>query len=144
MVNNSIGTNMFRNFYADFDGTRRDTMQDGEVSGAFFVSSILTIFNAIKKPSSTVESVIANMQEAGWEEVDNPEAGDVLVWEKIVVDGEEYPQIGFYVGEDMAISVSSKMKSPFKHDWKYRDYSERSVTTIYRGKHLMPDDIKEI
>lgn len=144
MINNSVGTNMFRNYYADFDGVRRDTMNDGETSCAFYVSAVLTIFGAFKSTSSTVTGVVNKLEEAGWQKVDTPEPGDVLVWEKMVYDDEEHEHIGFYVGDEKAISTSAKAKTPIKHDWLFRDSEERKITAIYRGKHLMPNDIKII
>lgn len=144
MINNSVGTKMFRNYYADFDGERRDTMNDGEISCAFYVSGILTIFGVIDSTSSTVEGLAKKLEETGWQKVETPEPGDVLVWEKKIFDNEEHAHTGFYIGEEKAISTSVKTKTPTKHDWLSRDNEERKITAIYRGKHLMPNDIKII
>lgn len=133
---------MFRNYYADFDGVRRDTMNDGETSCAFYVSAVLTIFGAFNCTSSTVMGVVKKLEEAGWEKVDTPEPGDVLVWEKVAFNGEEHEHIGFYVGDEEAISTSTSLKTPVRHDWLFRDHAERKITSIYRGKHLMPDNVK--
>lgn len=144
MINNSVGTSMFRNYYADFEGVRKDTMNNGETSCAFYVSGILTIFGVISNTSSTVEGLVKKLEETGWQKVDNPETGDVLVWEKIIFDNEDHAHIGFYIGEEKAISTNTKAKTPVKHDWLFRDYKERKITAIYRGRNLMPDNIKII
>jgi hypothetical protein len=52
------------------------------------------------------------------------------------------PHIGFYIGNERAISNSSTQRVPIEHDWRFRETRERTVTAIYRGKHLMPDNIK--
>jgi hypothetical protein len=145
MIRGSVGTKMFQHFYATFDGERRDTMNGGYTACAFYVSSILTIFGWLKAPNSVVESVVAKLEETGWQKVAEPEDGDVLVYEEAGVDEndpEPMPHIGFYIGNERAISNSSTQRVPIEHDWRFRETRERTVTAIYRGKHLMPDNIK--
>lgn len=146
MIEGSVGSNMFRHFWADFDEERRDTMQDGWTSCAFFVSSVLTIFKAIDGPHSTVISTEEALEKTGWQKVTEPEAGDVLVWEPRQATSEdpEMDHIGFYVGDEMAVSTSWRARTPVKHDYMYRDGAQRAITAIYRGKSLMPDNIKTI
>lgn len=146
VIEGSVGTNMFRHVWADFDGERRDTMNDGGTSCAFYVSGVLAMFNVIEKPSSTIQSVVDNILKAGWQKVEEPEAGDVIIWEPKVYPPVEEAQehIGFYVRSEKAISTSWRTKTPILHDYMFRDYEERKIVGIYRGKHLMPDDIKVI
>lgn len=84
MIANSVGTNMFRNFYVRFKdtGIEKDVMDDGDKSCAFFVSSILYLNGLIKKPHATVASVVKDMEENGWAKTDKPKRGDVIVWEE--------------------------------------------------------------
>ena len=135
---------MFRHFWADFDNQERDTMEDGWKSCAFFVTSLLTMFGALDRPHSTVKSSIEALEKYGWQKVTEPKPGDVLIWEdtKPTPDDEAVPHVGFYIGQEQAVSTSWQQKTPIKHDWLFRDFTERAVTVIYRGKHLMPDDIK--
>ena len=146
MIESSPGTKMFQHYYASFDGGEViDTLEDGRASCAFYVSSILTIFKAVKSTHSTVGSVEQDMKDSGWLLVDAPEAGDVLIYEDITLptEDEAVPHMGFYIGDEKAVSNSYTQCVPIVHDYKYRDFAERKIRTIYRGKHLMPDDIKE-
>ncbi len=47
MIKNSVGTNMFRNLYATSGGEVQDIVREGELSCAYFVSSILYIFKLV-------------------------------------------------------------------------------------------------
>lgn len=146
VVENSVGSNMFRHVWADFDGKRRDTMNGGETSCAFFVSGVLAMFNVIEKAHAVVPSVVDDMVKSGWRKVGKPLKGDVLVWEDLIsAPGEPaMPHIGFYVGDEKAISTSWHVKTPILHDYLCRDFEERQIVAIYRGKHLMPDNLKVI
>lgn len=148
VVRGSIGSNMFRHTYASFDGEQRDTMEDGWKSCAFHVSAILKMFGAIDKTHSTVASTVEALKAANWQavDIDKPQPGDVLVWDKLVLEPGDEPvdHIGFYVGDNKAISNSWRARTPIEHDWLCRDHVERPVVAIYRGQHLMPDDIKHI
>jgi len=54
MIKNSVGTKMFRSFFAYVDGQRVDVMNDGDLSCAYYTSCILTIFNLLKHRHATV------------------------------------------------------------------------------------------
>lgn len=144
MIKGSVGSNAYQHIWADFDGIRKDTMEDGRASCAFFVSGILAMFNVIDKYHSIVPNVVEAMIKAGWQKVEAPKAGDVLVWDdKVVESGEPaVPHMGFYIGEEKAVSNSASSRAPAVHDYLFRDHEERQIIAIYRGKHLMPDDEK--
>ncbi len=145
-INNSVGSNLFRNFYASFDGVEQDTLGDGSNSCAYFATSILRMFGALPSTSATVVRAVEKMQEAGFQKVDAPEPGDVIVYEPIALEPDGKPQehMGFYVGEEKAISHSAFVKAPALHDYLTRDSLERKIQAVYRCRHLMPDDIKEV
>lgn len=146
VIEGSVGANMFRHFWADFDGELRDTMQDGWTSSAFFVSSILMMFSTITSLSSTVKSLEEKLVENNWKQVKTPEAGDILIWEESKPTPKDLAMahVGFYIGEKRAISASWRAKTPIEHDWLFRESKERKIVSIYRGKHLMPDNIKTL
>lgn len=127
MIENSIGTNMFRNFYVHFkdSGIEKDVMDDGDKSCAAYVSSILYLNNLIKKPHATVDSAVKDMEESGWTKTYNPKQGDVVIWE----EKEGYTHIGFWWSETEAISNSFIEKRPTKHDLTYGN--TRKITAIY-------------
>lgn len=147
VIKGSVGTNMFRHFYARIDGEETDTMEDGLKACAFYVSSVLAVFGVLDKPHSLVSSLVAAIEKAGWQKVESgPEPGDVLVWEPARPTPEDEPidHIGFYIGEERAISNLWRERTPGEHDWLFRGSSERQVVAIYRGKHLMPVDVKTV
>ena len=140
MVNNSVGSNLFRNFYIESeDGEKQDVMNDGEVSCAYHVSAILYLFDQQEKAHATVSSALKDLIRHDWEELNfksekDLELGDLIIWEAIEFDEEPgilHPHIGFYVGEGQAVSNSYKIGQPVKHQAISED---RKITRIYRGK----------
>lgn len=142
LVRNSIGSNLFRNLYAKVDGQRQDITNNGELSCAFFVSSILTILKLIKEIHLTVDSTVSDLQESGWVVVQEPKPGCVLVWEKQKrADGEEYPHIGVYIGDGLAVSNIVKQGCPGEHSWTFN--SRRKVESIFWSQKLTSSESNE-
>lgn len=83
VIRNSIGSRLFRNFYARVDGKKVDIMRQGELSCAFFVSAILVLFNFIKKVHATVDSTIEDLIKSGWIQINKPTVGSIIVWEPV-------------------------------------------------------------
>ncbi|MFZ2072554.1 MAG: hypothetical protein WAV10_02665, partial [Minisyncoccia bacterium] len=54
VIENSIGSKMFKNLYIEENGMKRDAMQDGWLSCAFHVSTILYMFKFIEGIHGTV------------------------------------------------------------------------------------------
>lgn len=122
VIRNSVGTKMFRNFYMTIEGKKMDATRDGEVSCAYFVSNVLHMFSRLKlirEPHLTVTSTVKDLMENGWKEIAKPRVGAVLVWEKKLAAGSTNAHIGFYVGDDMAVSNLYTRKSPGKHHWTF-------------------------
>jgi hypothetical protein len=138
MVRNSVDTEMFRNFYIHTaDGIELDSVADGEDSCAFYVSSVLTIFQKAARIHGTVQATLEDMQQAGWHEVALADmaAGDVLVWEAVQSGGMLHEHIGFYVGEGRAISNSSAAKKVAEHDAGYD--GTRAIIQVLRHDSWM-------
>lgn len=132
VIDNSVGSNLFRNFYVTLpDRGEFDALDDGENSCAFFVSSILVIFKKLNSIHGTVESTVKDLKELGWIEADKPKEGDVLVWEAIQFDDGLKEHIGFSIGNGKAISVLWKKKTPIGHDDHFGE-ANRKITHIYR------------
>jgi hypothetical protein len=130
VVRNSIGSNLFRNFYAEVNGKREDIMRNGDLSCAFFVSSVLALFKFIKEVHGTVDSTVKDLRESGWIEIQKPEIGSILVWGKVDFgDNDIHKHIGFYVGNDEAISNSFKLGHPVSHNWNFNN--TRKVDLIF-------------
>jgi hypothetical protein len=121
-VRDSVGSKMFRHLYAvDEHGSRSDILQNGRLSCAYFVAFILYHFQLIKTPHATVTSTVKDLEEHGWSVVETPEVGDVLVWEPSTAHVEDtlHEHIGFYMGDERAISNSSATGEIAEHDWTF-------------------------
>lgn len=115
----SVGTTIFQNFYVrrKSDSKELDTMEGGELSCAFYVSSMLAIYGLIDRAHSVVETTVARMQEAGWRETKVPRPGAVAVWP--AYQGHEH--IGFVLDVDEYISNSLTKRTPHLHEQRLPD-----------------------
>lgn len=121
VIKNSVGTNMFRNCYAEVNGEKRDITDDGDLSCAFFVSSILTVFRLIKEVHAAVSGTVKDLEDSGWQKTAEPKPGDVVVWaEQTDEKGESHGHIGFCIGENQAVSNNSQARTPTIHNLDYR------------------------
>ena len=135
VIDNSVGSSLFRNLYAEVDGEKKDIMDNGDLSCAFFTSSILALFKLVKETHATVDGTVRDLQESGWKIIKEPKIGAVLVWEKADFTNDGlHKHVGFYVENEKAISNSSKEKSPTKHHWTFN--GERKVEMIFWNEKL--------
>ena len=129
MIENSVkGENwMFRNFYINENEVEKDALENGGLSCSAFASSILylqnSVFEFLKKPKwlefthANVASTVKDMMQNGWQEIVELKLGAVLIWEK-----QEHEHMGFYVGNDEAISNDSKGTGfPWRHHVTYNN-----------------------
>ena len=135
LVDNAVGSNMFRVMYAVVNDAKKDIMIDGDFSCAFFVSSVLKIFGQIGRVHATVDSTIKDLKQSGWNESPGLKEGAILVWEgKIDESGEIHKHLGFYLGDNLSVSNSSETKTPQKHHYTYGEINGepvRKVTNIF-------------
>lgn len=123
VVRGAVGTDMFRSLYVAGGSGPMDVLEDGRLSCAFFVSSVL---NAV------VEKTIAKMGEAGWVLAEVASLGCVTRWP--ILDSNEH--IGFCVANDTFVSNSSSLRSPQIHGSSLPD--GREPIAYYR--HPVLDD----
>jgi hypothetical protein len=135
-IKNSTGSQTWRNFYANIDDIEQDVLRDGELSCAYFVSSILAMFGVIDHLHATVQVTVEKLPEYNWQKVDKPQPGDLLVWREIEVGGTPHQHIGFYIGNEKAISNSSKQRIPVEHDWLFRNDKPRQINSIWRNQSI--------
>ena len=134
-VKNSVGSKAYRTLVARVNGKKTDILENGELSCAFFVSTILHNFDLIEKIHATVKSTVVDLEKKGWKPKNKPAHGDVLVWESVIYpDGQQHTHIGFYIGSGKAISNSSKKKMPAIHELTFgkagtKNY--RKITHIF-------------
>lgn len=116
----SVGAELFRHSYASrSDGKSDDMLLDGELSCAFFVTSVLKMFDLIAYQHATVSGTTRDLHSSGWYSINVPLPGAVIVWgPSDAPESGGHPHVGFYVGEEMAISNSKKNRSPVKHHYK--------------------------
>lgn len=119
VIAGSVGTKMFRRFYAE-GSKRRDILEDGNLSCAYFVSAVLHLFKLIEAPHVTVAGTIKDMESSGWRRIPKARIGCVIEWEKIAgEDGNMHSHLGFYVGSGRAISNSAEKGVPVEHHWTF-------------------------
>ncbi|MCH7883107.1 hypothetical protein IIA95_01685 [Patescibacteria group bacterium] len=140
VIKNSVGSRLFRNFYANVRGKKTDIMQHGALSCAFFVSSILAMFKLIGEFHGTVDGTAKDLKQSGWKLITKPRTGCILVWGKIVSDKKNsHKHIGFYIGNRKAISNNSKLGQPVIHHWTFgakNGKPKRKIEAIYWHKKL--------
>lgn len=121
MLDNLEGIKIFKNFYIqDNDEKIIDILQNGNLSCAVFVSSILYINHLISSQHSTVDSTIKDLLNNNWiiSNVNNLKKGDILVWEetKNQEDKTMHKHIGFFIDKDIALSNDYKIGYPKFHE----------------------------
>lgn len=115
MIRGADGSALFQHIYADVDGVLTDILEDGNLSCAYFVSSVLTVRKLIREMHARTESTVRDMLASGWSETDTLAPGVVVVWEESTQGKHRVPHIGFALGEDEAMSNKWEEKSPRRH-----------------------------
>ncbi len=136
VIKNSVGTKMFRNFYIKGKGVKSiDVMRGGEVSCAFYVSTILNIFKLIKAVHGRVDITVNDLILSGWKKTKDLKVGSVIIWHKFDFgDGDPREHIGFYIGHHQAVSNDYKKRCPVIHDLTY--HGQRKIKSLYWHKKL--------
>lgn len=129
----SVGSESFRNLYFETPDGEKNILRGGELSCAFFVSSVLKIFSLIGGIHTTVSGAQKDLIESGWEEIKKPRPGVIILWTpQIKENGESHRHLGFYVGDNQAVhNDGDKRKVPVVDLWNYRP-----VEKIYWNKKL--------
>jgi hypothetical protein len=139
VIRNSAGTNMFRNFYYKNLG---DVLKNGDLSCAFFVSTILLMFNFVDKISFRVVDTVADIQQKGWYKITKLRKGCIVVWNPVIQNGGGHLHIGFYMGSGIAISNRSSLGVPGEHPVIYsgldknRQSKKVTIRAIYWHQKL--------
>jgi hypothetical protein len=130
LIENSVGTKLFRNNYFFVNGKSKDILKNGELSCSFYVSSIICLLNLIKNIHTTVQGTIKDMEENGWYKIEKPRKGAVTLWDK---NKRGHYHLGFYWDKNKAVSNVSSKKSPNFHPLNYQG---RKILTFYYHKEL--------
>lgn len=122
---------MFRHLYVLENNKRKDILQKGDLSCAYYVSSILKIFDLISSPHATVRGTLEDMAKKGWHSGKKLKPGNVLVWEAIrFSNGSTHQHLGFYLGNNKAMSNSLKKGTPAIHHFTYGRQAKRKIIKI--------------
>ena len=131
LLRNSQGAKFFRSLYFFVDGKHSDDiLKGGKLSCAFYVSVILKILGLINEIHATVRGTIEDMKRCHWRESEKLLKGAVILWEK----RRGHYHLGFYLGDNKAISNSSKHKSPRVHPL---NYNQRKIEKIFIHQDLI-------
>lgn len=137
MVEGSVGSEAFRHFYAIIGGEKRDITKKGRLSCAYFVSSILKIFNLISGLHLTVTGTVKDLKRSGWIMIGQSRAprGAVIVWESVKDQNESHRHIGFCLGRNLAVSNDSKTGKIAKHHLTFQN--KRRIESIWQHKAIL-------
>ena len=130
-IQDSVNSKDYKNFFICRTNEKVDVLKNGQLSCAFFVSSILKRFNLIDHAYCTVQTTIKKLK-AQWREIDlkDIQVGDIILWDKKKQgDTGSHFHLGFYVGNGKAISNSWYKKSPRKHAYNYN--GRRKILKIF-------------
>lgn len=127
-VRNSVGTEMFRNFYIKDNGVIFDAANDGEFSCAFYVSGLLSLLGLAKKMHGTIASTEKDLIESGWVITNQPTTGCIVKWGPRKEDPNNHEYIGFYLGNNRCVSSSSLQKKVVEHPLIDKD---REILAFY-------------
>ncbi len=129
----SLGTTMYQRLYVRDGKKKRDVMKKGELSCAFYVSSMLAMFGFMDKAHATVKTTETMLKKFGWKKTKTFTFGNVLIWD-FTPDSDGHQHIGIYLGHQKAISNSSKKRVPTMHHYTYQ--GKRPVIRMYKNKKL--------
>ncbi len=136
-IENAEGTRLFNSIFVKKTGsdTVIDVCGDGEKSCAYFVSSVLTLVGIFDKPSTTVATVQNRMSTGGFMEISTNEieAGDIVIWEKQLLNNEENEHIGFALNKEEAMSTYFRERKVTRHPLTFGATPERPERKIDRA-----------
>jgi hypothetical protein len=123
-LESSIGKTFWQRWYIHYEKEEsiRDVVGGGNLSCAFFVSSLLTLLSLLKKPQvhTFVSTLIESIEESGWEKTHTPLPLSIVYWgEKKGESGKMHQHIGFILNEKTAVSMQSTTGTPQKHTVDY-------------------------
>ncbi|OHA59679.1 MAG: hypothetical protein A2589_02370 [Candidatus Vogelbacteria bacterium RIFOXYD1_FULL_46_19] len=139
VVEKSVGTKMFQTIYAEVDGQKKDITRAGDLSCAFFVSGVLSMFGLVDRLHSTVTGTVKALEIAGWKKTKNLEPGAVIVWGPSVDGSFTHDHLGFYLGAEEAVSNIWQKHVPGKHYYTFAKTGSgkyRPILAIYRHSKL--------
>ncbi len=139
VVENSVGSKMFQSAFFLVGKDKKDILDKGDLSCAFFVSGVLAMFDLVDKVHATVSGTVKALETAGWQPTKKLVPGVVVVWGPEQGGGFTHDHIGFYVGPDIAISNIWQKKVPGRHHVTFGPVTKktyRPILAIYKHRDL--------
>ncbi|MBP6881106.1 MAG: hypothetical protein KBC35_00560 [Candidatus Pacebacteria bacterium] len=134
MIEGSVGSRQYLRLYVDDknEGCPRDVIDNGRFPCAYFSSSVMYLMTLLEKgPHTTVVKTVEWMLRSQWYQVYQLVIGAVITWgPKLGSDGKHHKHIGFYVGDEMAISTDGVTGIPTKHHFTYGVENGRPVRKV--------------
>lgn len=142
----SVGCEMFQTLYVTRHNGLEDVIGNGDLACAYYVSSILHMFNLIKGGVHTTVSMTVNdMLDSAWSVSlgSQPQPGDIVVWEEKLSssDRKVHRHIGICIDSVHAVSNDSKTGVPALHRINGlldQNGKERGVEAYYTHPFLRP------
>ncbi|OGY43557.1 MAG: hypothetical protein A3B89_03585 [Candidatus Buchananbacteria bacterium RIFCSPHIGHO2_02_FULL_40_13] len=130
LIKNSIGGTTWRQAYGLINGRKKNLTQNGDLACAYFVSSILKIFDLIGNLHLTVTGTIKDLENSGWEKITKNKIspGDIIIWQA----KNNHQHIGFYLGDKKAVSNDSKTGKIKSHHYTFKN--QREIEEVWRHK----------
>ncbi len=136
-IRNSIGSRLFRKLYMyDKDADRVvEVLGNGNLSCAYFVSSILRHFGLIDNIRVNVGETALALKAQGWQTAQKPVPGSVIIWNTAYFKKSKswHGHIGFFISPARAISTSSRLGCPAIHNLRPNG---RKIIEILRHPRL--------
>ena len=131
-ITSSTGSRLFRHLYVQTPQGEVDILKGGEVACAFYVSSILKLYNLIDELHTTIDGTLKALKKSGWKSVPliDMQAGDILVWDH----HGDHAHIGFAISKNAAISNSSERMTPRRHTFDFE--GTRPIITVLRHPEI--------
>lgn len=126
VIKNSVGSKMFRSFMVKKSGRKFDVLKSGNLSCAYYVSTVLRMFGLVEKLHFTVGKTADDLLVSGAKKVskNRMKPGDVIFWVSKKTNAEEHNHIGFFVGGTKAISNSEKKREIALHHITFNNTRE--------------------
>jgi|GEM_PF-1316494 len=116
-VRRSVDSLQYRNLYMeDESGNVIDILEDGNLSCAYYVTSVAHQFDLISGIRTWVSEAVDELHRCGWHTIATPREGAILVYkERQTQSGSYHKHIGFKLDGVLAISHHDSVRRPRIH-----------------------------
>lgn len=120
MIRNSVGSRQYQSLFIE-GNPPRDVIENGRFACAYFASAICTLNTiTIGGIHTTVVKTIADLVRSGAYLIPEPIPGAIIIWgPKLASDNKPHKHIGFYIGDDAAISTDGVTGIPTEHHFTF-------------------------